>query len=91
LAGDDKIDGGYGDDWIWGGTGNDTIYGGYNRDTLYGDAGNDTIWGENDPDTINAVDGEVDTIDCGSGDDTVTADPEDNVAANCETVTRKKP
>jgi len=89
LAGNDKIDGGYGDDTIWGGKGIDTIYGGYNSDTIYGGGGQDTILGENDADTIYAVDGEVDTINCGSGTDTVTADPKDNVDANCETVTRK--
>jgi thermitase len=87
----DTIYGGYNSDTIYGDEGNDTIKGGYNRDTIYGGGGEDTISGENDPDTIYAVDGRIDTIDCGSGDDTVTADPEDNVAANCESVTRKRP
>ena len=90
-AGTDTIYGGYNSDTIYGDEDNDTIYGGYNRDTIYGGGGQDTILGENDADTIYAVDGEVDTINCGSGTDTVTADPNDNVAANCEKVTRKSP
>lgn len=90
-AGNDTMYGYFDRDTLYGDEGDDTIYGGYNRDLIDGGAGKDTIWGENDPDTIYAVDGEVDTINCGSGTDTVTADPEDVVAASCETVTRKKP
>ena len=39
-------------------------------------------------DQINAVDGLVDTVKCGAGTDTVTADASDSVSADCENVTR---
>ena len=50
-------------------------------------AGADTIRAGRGNDTINeAGDGARDTIDCGKGTDTVTADSNDRVARNCETV-----
>jgi len=42
------------------------------------------IYGGADDDTIEAVDGEVDNIDCGPGNDTVNSDAGiDVVASNC--------
>jgi hypothetical protein len=94
LVGDDDvetIDGGAGDDYVEGGFNNDTLVGGPGRDTIFADEtgafcnyatyclapfGNDTI---------DARDGEVDTVDCGIGTDTVKADAID-VLSNCETV-----
>ena len=90
--GADRFDGGPGADTIDGGFNNDTIVGGPGPDTLYGDhptgecglywcklpAGNDTI---------DARDGEVDSVTCGFGTDTVQADPIDVVAKDCENVT----
>jgi hypothetical protein len=38
--------------------------------------------------TINVRDGARDTVSCGPGPDTVTADPKDNVATDCERVRR---
>jgi Ca2+-binding RTX toxin-like protein len=90
----DAIDGGAGDDDLNGGNGNDTITGGPGKDTIVGDAtvsgcyvigyygACKTPWGN---DTINAQDGEVDSVDCGPGQDTATVDAND-VVTNCETV-----
>ena len=40
-------------------------------------------------DRIGARDGRADEIDCGTGEDRVTADRRDEVAPNCETVERR--
>jgi RTX calcium-binding nonapeptide repeat (4 copies)/WD40-like Beta Propeller Repeat len=92
----DRLTGGPGADTIRGRGGNDRISGGAGADKLYGDAGNDSItpgagrdsaFGGAGKDTIRAKDGERDTIDCGSGKDTVVADKTD-VVKGCETVRR---
>jgi len=51
------------------------VQGSTNADTVAGDAGDDVIV---------ARDGEVDRIACGDGVDSVVADPQDAVAADCE-------
>lgn len=76
LSGNDTILGGALDDSLAGGTGNDSLTGGAGRDSLDGGAGNDVV---------NARDGEVDTIACGDGTDTVVADAGD-VVSGCEVV-----
>jgi RTX calcium-binding nonapeptide repeat (4 copies) len=65
------------------GSGNDTLDGGGGADLFDGDGGNDSIA---------ARDGVVDDVQCDDGTDTVTADtdPDDTVAAGCETVDRAK-
>src|SRR3954454_3314114 len=60
-----------------GGIGNDTLQGGVGADTLTGGGGADTI--------VSAGDGEIDTVDCGSGVDIAYADADDDVT-HCETV-----
>ena len=78
MAGDDgpnTLRGGAGDDTLAGGGGDDIIDGGTGADTISGDAGDDVIL---------ARDGEVDQIACGDGVDSVVADPQDVVAADCE-------
>ena len=90
---DDTIDGGAGNDQIQGGYGHDTITGGPGRDVINGDASGSTChWIQcRSPygnDKIDARDGEVDSVTCGVGEDTVEADPGDTVAADCETVHR---
>jgi hypothetical protein len=86
-TGADYLDGGYGDDHITGGAGTDVIHG----DIAGGDCGGG-IYGycklPYGNDTIDARDGEVDSIDCGAGTDTVLADADDVVAPDCETVQR---
>jgi len=69
-----------------GGAGNDVITTGAGPSTLTGGSGSDTLTGGPANDTIQARDRTVDTIVCGTGDDTVTSDPEDKVAADCEHV-----
>jgi hypothetical protein len=84
-AGDDEIDAGFGDDTIVGGPGRDRI----NADTAGGDCG--PLWCKYPygNDQIDARDGEVDSIVCGFGTDTVLADSIDVVDKDCETVTRQ--
>jgi RTX calcium-binding nonapeptide repeat (4 copies) len=81
--------GGDGDDGLWtsdgraymaqGGAGRDFIVGGSGKDTI--DAGPGADYVQVAPDNFG------DTIVCGTGDDTVRADPLDTVAADCEHVT----
>jgi len=82
--GDDDVDGGFGDDTITGGPGRDNISG----DRRGGDCG--PVWCKLPfgNDTIDARDGEVDSVSCGIGEDTVSADADDVVAGDCEHVTR---
>jgi len=74
LAGNDRLDGGAGDDRLFGGPGDDRITGGPGRDAIFGGSGRDTI---------DAADGVRETIDCGSGKDTVRADAADRLRG-CE-------
>jgi Ca2+-binding RTX toxin-like protein len=80
-TGNDLLSGDSGDDRLIGSSGNDRITGGAGRDRLQGDTGNDRI---------SARDGARDSINCGSGRDTVTADRSDRVASNCERVSRPR-
>lgn len=88
----DEVDGGAGNDTLAGGYGDDKVIGGPGRDQIHGDApssacnyiqcrlpfGNDTIY---------AQDGEVDSIDCGIGNDTAYVDAND-VVSGCENVVK---
>jgi Ca2+-binding RTX toxin-like protein len=67
---------------------NDTLSGGAGDDTLSGRGGTDRLSGGPGNDTIYARDKTPDTIDCGSGRDTVYSDAKDTVAGNCEVVHR---
>jgi hypothetical protein len=104
LAGNDKLEGGYGTEQIDGGAGADAINGGYGHDTIVGGPGPDVINGDGGNycgwytcsvpfgnDTIKARDGEVDQIECGVGEDNVEADAIDVVAASCEKVDKSGP
>jgi Ca2+-binding RTX toxin-like protein len=95
LGGDgaDRLDGGVGNDKLDGGFGDDAIVGGPGKDMISGDrAGGDCgpIWCKwpYGNDTIDVRDGEIDSVTCGAGADTVLADANDVVAPDCETVTR---
>jgi Ca2+-binding RTX toxin-like protein len=88
TAGDDVIRGLGGNDVLNGGKGNDTIFGGAGDDRISGGPGRDKLFGGPGNDVIAAADGARDTIDCGAGDDSVTADKTDVVAKNCEHVHR---
>jgi Ca2+-binding RTX toxin-like protein len=92
-TGADTIDGGAGDDDIDAGYGDDIITGGPGRDHISGDlrsGGCGPVWCDLPfgNDTIYAQDGEVDSISCGYGQDTVYADAVDVVAGDCEQVIR---
>ena len=80
-TGNDGIYGGSGSDTLFGNVGNDTIAGGLGRDNLLGSAGDDRIY---------ARDRERDSINCGSGRDTVFANRADSVSRNCERVHRTR-
>ncbi len=81
------IGGPAGDD-LTGGAGPVSLFGGGGPDILEGGAGADALNGEAGADTILARDRVVDTIACGADGDTVFADWNDTVAADCETVER---
>ena len=93
-AGNDNLDGYSGDDDVSGGPGNDTVRGGSDADTVDGGPGTDLIEGDatgalGSPgsDTIRSRDGERDTVTCGFGSDSVTADEIDVIeAVECESV-----
>jgi Ca2+-binding RTX toxin-like protein len=104
LGGNDQVTGGNHDERIDGGVGNDRLEGGYGNDRIVGGAGRDTIIGDmsrsdcgilqscslpQGNDVIDARDGERDTISCGVGRDTVTADRKDVVSGDCERVKRR--
>ena len=79
AQGSDTLAGRGGNDLVRGGPGDDTLIGGGGRDRLFGGGGNDVVLSR---------DGVRDTIKCGSGFDTVTADRGDRVSRDCESVQR---
>jgi len=97
--GDDQLFGGDGADRLSGGAGNDRLSGDAGRDRLRGDSGNDRLTGGADADTFDggpgndtvvAADKVRETVRCGTGRDTVTADRTDRVARDCERVKRRR-
>lgn len=77
-----------GNDDIFGLGGADQLFGGDGADELTGGAGADKLDGGDGDDAVAAADGEVDTIVCGLGIDTVTADSTDQFTdSSCESVT----
>ena len=98
TIGASDVDGGEGDDWIRAGAADDHFDGGPGKDTLRPYQGDDTVVGGPGADDIDTAYGK-DTIDardgaggdkvvCGEEEDTVQADVGDDVAADCEHVTR---
>jgi Ca2+-binding RTX toxin-like protein len=86
--GADRLRGGPAADQVDGGTGDDTVAGGGGADVVSGGEGADTLAGEAGDDRLSSRDGLPDTVSCGEGDDQVDADTLDEVAGDCETVTR---
>jgi hypothetical protein len=84
---DRAVSGGSADE-LSGGEGNDALDGGGGDDVLSGDQGLDALAGGAGSDRVAARDGEVDSVNCGDGADTVDADTVDLVAADCENVAR---
>ncbi|MBJ7331525.1 MAG: hypothetical protein JHC95_16650, partial [Solirubrobacteraceae bacterium] len=75
--------GGDGEDTLLGNGGNDLLQGNAGPDHIVPGAGEDEVYGGPAADTIEAKDGQVDDIDCGSGLDTFSADASD-VKSGCE-------
>jgi Ca2+-binding RTX toxin-like protein len=74
-----------GTDTITGSAGADTLNGGEGNDFIDGVGGADTLLAGGGLDLVHARDGIADTVDCGTEDDTLVADPVDAHAA-CERV-----
>ena len=75
-GGNDSLAGGKGDDRLDGGDGNDYIDAGPGVDRVDAGAGSDTVL---------VADGQIDTVECGEGNDRVVADASD-VLSGCESV-----
>lgn len=84
--GADRIAGFNGGDVLYGGPGDDTLYGGAGKDEIYAAQGDDDVLAGAGDDFIEAKDGRVDRVGCGPGDDSVSADREDLVSPDCESV-----
>ena len=91
--------GGLGPDRLLGGVGRDQFRGGLKNDTLDGGEGNDLLVGGRQrhrlrrrrDDRVDVRDTRQDTVDCGTGTDTVVADLKDRANADCESVQRPAP
>lgn len=86
-SGIDTIVGGDGNDALQGGNGDNLLVGGNGNDALYGGPGADRIDGGPGSDGIHALDGVVDSINCGPDTDSGEADQIDVVNPSCEAVT----
>jgi Ca2+-binding RTX toxin-like protein len=93
--GNDRLFGGVGQDSLYGDDGNDFLHGGAATDAFFDEGGKDQIKGGSGSDRIETgliwrqgfatPDGVVDTVDCGSGTDTVYFQKgSDKINANCE-------
>jgi myo-inositol-hexaphosphate 3-phosphohydrolase len=78
-SGNDSIAGSAAGNLLKAADGADVLTGGFGKDTLEGGGGNDQL---------GARDGVADTVRCGPGVDTVTADTVDSVSSDCESVSR---
>jgi hypothetical protein len=87
-SGADELRGSDAADDLRGREGNDRLTGGGGADVLDGGEGADTIDAGAGDDAAAVADGERDAVVCGEGADRVTADQLDEVAGDCETVTR---
>lgn len=86
AAQDDRLAGFGGEDGIWGLEGDDGLSGGVGGDELYGGPGRDVLYGGAGDDFLEAKDGGRDYVDCGTGRDAASVDPEDLVSRSCEMV-----
>jgi len=73
-----RLDGSGGSDLLFGGSGPDTLIGGSGIDTLNSGDGNDAV---------DSRDGQLDTIDCGEGTDSLVRDGQERRFSRCERVT----
>jgi hypothetical protein len=96
--GQDELWGGFDADTVYGQGSSDTLHGEGGNDTLVGGGGNDELRGDDGVDVLSGGanddrlydrDGnaaERDRFNCGTGNDTVRADPTDRVSSSCENV-----
>ena len=98
LDGNDKLDGGAAADRVYGYGGSDTLIGGAGADYIDAVSGetsgaSNTIRAGSENDEISADNGVQDTIDCGTGCDSVLVGLGgfDRVAKNCESVSSPTP
>jgi Ca2+-binding RTX toxin-like protein len=85
--GHDCLIGGRGSDTLRGEKGNDRLTGGRGADTLLGGAGLNAYDAGSGNDVVNSVNGRVELVRCGPGNDRATVDRRDRVSG-CERVTR---
>lgn len=86
--GADRLRSGPADDTLSGDAGDDTLASAGGRDTLAGGLGVDVLDAGPGDDTLRVRDGLADTVRCGEGEDAVDADTLDEVAGDCERVSR---
>jgi hypothetical protein len=86
-GGNDKLTGADGDDCLDGGPGNDKLSGGSGADKLDGGTGKNVYSAGGGADSVLAANGRTETINCGSGRDSVRADRKDRLRG-CERVRR---
>jgi len=86
--GDDVIQAGAGADQVNAGDGDDEVDGGAGNDIVESGLGVDTVAGGDGDDDLRLRDGIGDTVRCGAGDDRVDADTLDDIALDCERVSR---
>jgi hypothetical protein len=89
TPGPDRLNGTLRADELYGLGGNDRIEGRGANDLIDGGGGRDRLTGGAGSDRIAANDGFADRVICNSARDVVTADRQDRVAADCETVSRQ--
>jgi hypothetical protein len=80
----ENVTGGSGSDTLTGNAGANSLNGGPGNDTLDGAAGQDSLDGGDGADVLRARDGVVDQLSCGAGLDSVSADPIDLLASDCD-------
>ncbi len=85
--GHDCLIGGAGNDTLRGERGDDRLTGGRGADTLLGGAGVNAYYAGPGNDFVNSVNGRVELVRCGSGQDRASVDRRDRVSG-CERVTR---
>jgi Ca2+-binding RTX toxin-like protein len=91
LGGGDELRGRGGDDQLYGGRASDILNGYTGDDYLVGGKGVDTLKGGPGDDVIEAADNNEDSwIQCGGGEDRVSADKEDPVPPDCEFVNGRR-
>jgi hypothetical protein len=90
-AGDDTLIGAAGANLLSGGAGDDTLVGGDGSDTLVGGSGVDSFDAGAGTDRVLARDAATERVSCGGDADTASTDTIDDVAGDCEQVTRVVP